>query len=500
MKYFIVLIALFSTIASTPLIASNIPEGSPLRSVESYQDSHIPDIVNKLAYRAKEHPFNIAATTIFVLAVIHMFCAGMFHRLAYHLERRFRRKALADRKTSKLSKSDPLPSSVLAELTYFLSEPEVIFMIWVIPLALTITYFYNGNVALNYINSRSFDEPLFVVIVMALASTRPILNLATTILNAVANFFGGSLKAWWFTILTIGPLLGSLITEPGAITISAILLSRKIYRYNISKQFAYATLGLLFVNISVGGVLTHFAAPPVLMVAHVWSWNTPFMIATFGWKVIIGILLSNGCYIYFFRHEFSKLQECYSSPSYQENAYEEKPVPWWLTVVHVFLLFWTIYTEKYPIVFVGSFLLFLGFYQASLAYQRTLSLKPPILVGCFLAGLMIHGGLQGWWIDVVMDSLGDKALLLSTTVMTAFNDNAAITYLSTFNTKFTDGLKYAVVSGAIAGGGLTIIANAPNPAGLSILKKYFPEGLSPIKLFMGALLPTLIQLACLLFF
>ena len=51
---------------------------------------------------------------------------------------------------------------------------------------------------------------------------------------------------------------------------------------------------------------------------------------------------------------------------------------------------------------------------------------------------------------------------------------------------------------AVVGGGLTIIANAPNPAGYAILRDHFPgEGLEPLVLFAYALIPTLIAGACL---
>ncbi|MBT6143845.1 MAG: hypothetical protein HOH74_00370, partial [Gemmatimonadetes bacterium] len=136
---------------------------------------------------------------------------------------------------------------------------------------------------------------------------------------------------------------------------------------------------------------------------------------------------------------------------------------------------------------------FLGFAQATASHQNRLDLKPPLLVGFFLAGLVIHGGLQGWWIAPVLGSLGEVPLMMGATVLTAFNDNAAITYLSTLVPGFTDALKYAVVAGAVSGGGLTVIANAPNPAGQSILKRYFEHGISPAGLLKGALVPTLIM-------
>jgi hypothetical protein len=54
----------------------------------------------------------------------------------------------------------------------------------------------------------------------------------------------------------------------------------------------------------------------------------------------------------------------------------------------------------------------------------------------------------------------------------------------------------AVLAGAVAGGGLTVIANAPNPAGQSILVSRFgDEGISAVKLFLWAILPTVIMRA-----
>ena len=50
-------------------------------------------------------------------------------------------------------------------------------------------------------------------------------------------------------------------------TLLAIVLKRRYFDQGVSPRLAYATLGLLFVNVSIGGTLTHFAAPPVLMVA-----------------------------------------------------------------------------------------------------------------------------------------------------------------------------------------------------------------------------------------
>jgi di/tricarboxylate transporter len=172
----------------------------------------------------------------------------------------------------------------------------------------------------------------------------------------------------------------------------------------------------------------------------------------------------------------------------------DDPVPAWVTIVHVVFMAWTIVNAHYPALFLPGLLFFLGFSQVSAPFQNRIDLKPALLVGFFLGGLVIHGGVQGWWIAPVLGNLAEIPLMLGATILTAFNDNAAITFLSTLVPNFTDALKYAVVAGAVAGGGLTVIANAPNPAGLSILKKYFGNEVSPGGILKYALLPTIVML------
>jgi len=128
--------------------------------------------------------------------------------------------------------------------------------------------------------------------------------------------------------------------------------------------------------------------------------------------------------------------------------------------------------------------------------QDAFQLRSPILVGFFLAGLVIHGGLPQWWIAPVLGGLSELPLMFSAMGLTAVNDNAAITFLSTLVPNMTDSMKYAVMSGAVIGGGLTVIANAPNPAGQSILGDFFDDGISPLGLLLGALVPTVVMTAC----
>ncbi len=476
------------------------------KAIEEYDDAHYETVHERLLHRIKETPFNLVATCIFFLAVIHMLCAHKFEKLARGLEKKHRNKnPVLNKPPPNKSPTEELitPTSFKAQISYFGGQVEVIFMIWVIPLTIAITLMYNWDTAIAYVNSRDFKEALFVVAVMALTSTRPVLNLAELALEWIASLFGNSPMVYWFTIITLGPILGSIITEPGAITISALLLSRQFYRFNPSPKFAYATIGLLFVNISVGGVLTHFAAPPVLMVSHSWNWDSVFMFTHFGWKAILGILFSNILYAFVFRSEFAKIKLTRMIQAHGDRLrgkMRKRPsIPLWIFLAHLLTLYWIITNEMYPVIFIGTFLLFMGFYQATRPHQTRMSLKPPILVGCFLGGLIVHGGLQGWWIEPILSGLSNKILMLCTVGLTAFNDNASITYLSTLNPNINFSAQYAIVAGAIAGGGLTVMANAPNPAGQLLLEKHFYRGISAISLLLGALVPTIIQVTLLMF-
>ncbi|MGE3511848.1 MAG: putative Na+/H+ antiporter, partial [Vicinamibacterales bacterium] len=357
---------------------------------------------------------------------------------------------------------------------------------------------YGGwEIAKHYVNDTvNYTEPLFVVVIMALASTRPVIVFAQAALRRVAAAGGGTPAAWWVSILTIGPVLGSFITEPAAMTISALLLGRTFFDLQPSIRLRYATLGLLFVNISIGGTLTHFAAPPVLMVARPWGWDMWFMLTHFGWRAVLAILVSTSLVFLVFRRELRGLAtrpaiEDVEQPD--DDTYPSLfPVPPWLIVVHLGFIAWTVFNSHYPALFLGGFLFFLGFARATSMYQSRLELRMPLLVGFFLAGLVIHGGLQGWWIAPVLGRLPELPLFLSATGLTAINDNALITYLATLVPNLSEPLKVAVVEGAVVGGGLTVIANAPNPAGQALLARFFGGAVSPLGLLAGAIGPTVI--------
>ncbi|MBI3297926.1 MAG: putative Na+/H+ antiporter [Elusimicrobia bacterium] len=475
-----------AALASAP---GHVPDEPFPRELSSYTAAAGAPTSAVLRARAKAEPLNVAATVIFVLAVLHTFLTARIRHWAHLVEERHH-AAVKLRAPSRDANADGLPDEVSfgGQVLHFFGEVEAVFGIWAVVLGAAIAWFKGLPTAVYYIGEKvDFTEPIFVVVIMTLASTRPVLKLAETLLRAAASMGKGRPVAWWLAILTLAPLMGSLITEPAAMTIGALLLAKQFYALKPSARLRYATLGLLFVNVSIGGTLTHFAAPPVLMVAAAWGWDMAFMFTEFGLQAVLGILLSNVAYLLVFRKELMSLR----APAPAQESGDE-PVPLWVTAVHLCFLGFTVWMAHYPALFIGGFLFFLAFVQATAHHQSPVELKSPLLVGFFLAGLVTHGGLQAWWIEPVLGSLGEVPLFIGAAVLTAFNDNALITYLATLVPGFTEPLKFAVVAGAVTGGGLTVIANAPNPAGQSILGRHFEGGVSPLSLLLGALPATLI--------
>jgi hypothetical protein len=413
-------------------------------------------------------PVEIFATVLFGLAVLHTFCVKRFAHWAHQFP----------------------PGSVAENFLHFLAETEVVFGLWAAALFLGIAVFRGSvNSAVEHIEGLNFTEPKFVLVVMVVAGTRPVVKLAEALISLVARVlpFGES-TAFYLASLVLGPLLGSLITEPAAMTLLAMVLKRRYFNQGISKRLAYATLGLLFVNVSIGGTLTHFAAPPVLMVATKWNWDTLFMLTQFGWRSAASCAVSTALITWAFRKELAKVPV---------TADSSVSIPAWLTATHVAFLGVIIAFAHHPEVFFGVFVLFLGVTTATVEYQEPLKLREGLLVGFFLSGLVTLGSFQAYWLKPLIQSLGGSALYFGATGLTALTDNAALTYLGSLVDGISDDLKYALVAGAVTGGGLTVIANAPNPAGVGILqdsKVFGDDGISPLALFLGATLPTAVAI------
>ncbi len=407
----------------------------------------------------------LIGTILFAVAILHTFATAFFEHLAH-------------------------TRPAHAGLWHLLGEVEVAFGFWALVLIAVMFVTDGAAAATQYLDSRSFTEPLFVFAIMVIAATRPIVQVAMTAVRLVSGTIPlpQGMRVY-LTVLTLVPLLGSFITEPAAMTLAALLLRDAFFRNDLPSRVKYATLGVLFVNVSIGGTLTPFAAPPVLMVAAAWKWDIAFMMGMFGWKAALAVLINAFIATVVFRRELRRISTVI-------DAGERKRAPLPLLVTHLVLLVMVVVFAHHPAIFLGILLLFLGIAQAYERYQDRLILREALLVAFFLAGLVVLGGQQQWWLQPMLLGMGPDAVFVGSTILTAFTDNAALTYLGSLVEGLSDGFRYALVAGAVTGGGLTIIANAPNPAGLAILKTYFDdEAVHPLGLFLAALPPTLIAAA-----
>lgn len=403
----------------------------------------------------------IIATALFSVAIIHTFSTKIFEKLAHR-------------------------SPAHAGIWHLLGEVEVVFGFWAMVLVVAMFVLVGSEGATQYVTSRNFTEPMFVFVIMVIAATRPILQTAGMLVFHFSRLLplGGS-RGFYFTVLALVPLLGSFITEPAAMTLASLILVDQLFSRGISTRLKYVTLGVLFVNISIGGTLTPFAAPPVLMVAGKWGWDLSFMLSTFGVKALLAVVVNAAAATFFFRKELGQLAALGQGRS--------TSIPWGLTLTHLGFLLGVVIFAHYPPIFMGLFLFFLGITQAYSQYQDRLILREGLLVAFFLAGLVVLGGQQEWWLKPLLLSMSSDQVFLGAIVLTAFTDNAALTYLGSLVDGLSDSFKYALVAGAVTGGGLTIIANAPNPAGVAILRGHFRDStVHPLGLFLAALPPTVV--------
>ena len=410
----------------------------------------------------------MVAALIFALAVLHTFSTKLFAHLAHAQPRH-------------------------AGLWHLLSEVEVVFGFWAFVLVVVLFALTGRTDAVDYMESRNFTEPMFVFVIMVIAASRPVLQFGGAAVRFLASVSPAQRSLLTFFIcLSVVPLLGSFITEPAAMTLAALMMRDRFFQYGLSNKLKYATLGVLFVNISIGGTLTSFGAPPVLMVAAKWEWNTAFMLSTFGWKAALAVLVNAALLTTIFRQELKAIP-------FDDAPDSVGKVPVTVILIHLAFLVGVVAFAHHPAVFMGLFLFFLGYTEAYERYQDRLILREGLLVAFFLAGLVVLGGLQQWWLQDTLLGVEPGILFFLAIGLTAVTDNAALTYLASLVEGVSPAFQYAIVAGAVTGGGLTIIANAPNPAGVAILKGSFHEGaISPLGLFLSALAPTMVAIAAFL--
>ena len=411
------------------------------------------------------NPTNIQliGASLFAVALLHTFSTKFFERLAH-------------------------TRPAHAGLWHLLGEVEVVFGFWAFVMMIVMFMTEGKATATHYLDTRNFTEPLFVFAIMVAAASKPILQAAGGMTRLLARLLPLA-PGWSFTlvVLTIVPLLGSFITEPAAMTLAALLMKDAIFA-RASRTLKYALLGTLFVNISIGGTLTPYAAPPVMMVAKAWGFDLAYMLTQIGWKAALAVMVNALAGTFFFRKELLTLPDARESDA-------GSAVPVSVASIHLVFLVGVVLFAHHPAVFMGLFLFFLGYAEAYERYQNRLILREGLLVAFFLAGLVVLGGLQQWWLQRTLLGVEPTVLFFLATGLTAITDNAALTYLASLVQGVSPAFQYAIVAGAVTGGGLTIIANAPNPAGVAILKSSFDdESVSPLGLFLAALPPTMVAM------
>ncbi|MBI5927189.1 MAG: putative Na+/H+ antiporter [Aquabacterium sp.] len=407
----------------------------------------------------------IIGASLFAVAVLHTFSTKFFEKLAH-------------------------TRPAHAGLCHLLGEVEVVFGLWAAVLMVAMFATEGKTAATHYLDTRNFTEPLFVFAIMVAAASKPILQGAGWVTRMLAQSLPlAPGRSFTLVTLTLVPLMGSFITEPAAMTLAALLLRDGLYSQSISNKLKYAVLGVLFVNVSIGGTLTPYAAPPVLMVASAWGWDLAFMFLNFGDKAALAVFINAMGLVLMFSRELKAL------PPLAQTTEAQPPLT--ITLIHVFFLAGIVVFAHHPSVFLGLFMLFLGFTAAYERYQSPLILREGLLVAFFLAGLVVLGGQQQWWLEPLLLKMDANAVFFGATALTAITDNAALTYLGSLVPGLSDEFKYALVAGAVTGGGLTIIANAPNPAGAAILKGKFPDqAIHAGGLLLAALPPTIVALLC----
>lgn len=412
---------------------------------------------------------NWIATFCFAGAIVHSLSVSWFAKLSH----RFQHRTFA------------------STVFHFFAEIEVVFGIWAGLYVVTRMFNHGMTPALEWLDSKTFDEAAFVSIIMAMSATKPIITLSSRVITAIAKlFFLPRLQSVYLTTLILGPLLGSFITEPAAMTVSALLLKKEIFSKTRNLKMVYSSLATLFVNVSIGGTLTCFAAPPVLMVAKTWEWDSAFMFQHFGWKAALAVTLNALLALWINRESLSRVEPA-TLTTPEEKTDDDHRL--WVQFISVGFILVSIIGLHHPAFLVGFFLVFVGFKKAAGYSQSDLKAREALLVGFFLSGLIVLTGEQTWWLQPLLTSLKEMTLYVGATALTAITDNAALTALAAQVPDLSEASKFAVVSGAVVGGGLTLVANAPNPAGYALLRSEFgANGINPLQLLKWAAVPTLI--------
>ncbi len=381
-------------------------------------------------------------------------------------------------------------------ISHYLSETELAFPFWGIIFLATVPLFSvlgwidgsdSRNQFMELAGHLDFSEPALLFVILLVTNTPLVMRFASRAIDGVADLVmqmasASRGEASYITSMIVGPLMGSLITEPAAMTVTALFLRDRFFNRRVSRRFKFMSFANLLVNVSIGGALTNFAAPPILMVRDAWGWSSNFVFFHFGLNAALAIVVNTGLCWFFLRGELRAVQGFPKESLNDANGLILKKDSASTTRTSQA-------AEQRAVRSLGSRLFYL---------VNQFEFRSSLYVALFLAGVVVLGHQQAWWLRELVEGKSPFSLFLGSTVLTSVTDNAALTYLSTQIESLTPLMRHAVVAGSIAGGGISVVANAPNPIGFSILREQLGDaGFGFSDLLRYALLPTAIAMICL---
>lgn len=396
-------------------------------------------------------------TAIFLVGLLHSVCGGL---ISHYLPARLR----------------------------FITHPESAMVMWATVL-LGVQWWGSGSTGvIKYVSRLHLIEPIYVATILIVCSTPSLIRSIRWTIFSVAHRLPVNTPMTFFVLaIVLGSLSGSIITEPAAMTLMCTIIGDTFLTSTRSDPFKYAVLGLILVSVSIGGALTPFSAPPIVMVATAWGWTLPVILRNFALPVIVSIVASTVIITMIFRRELTTPVAIVSRPRRPD---------WIVSTIAMTLLVATLIVRHSLPSLLAILLIATGVIMVTSRRVAIAAVESGVWVGLFLVGVIILGGLQTWWVAPIIRSLPPSQLFMASIVVSAVADNAALAYLGTLVPDICRIKQLAIVGGAVCGGGLTVIANAPNPIAFRLLAPAFgSNGINPVKLALAAVGPTLLVAA-----
>ncbi len=419
----------------------------------------------------------LGATFLFFCAVFHTFLTPSLAKI--YQEYQHKKMVFPERWKRYL---------LLGECFRLLSKIELVFIFWAVPLFFLFLWCEGYKVTMGYFNSRNYLSALFIMVMLILLESKPIEYFSECVFSTIAKIGRQSPKCWWWTLMIAAPLSSFFLKETGAMIIASTLLVKHFYRLFPSTKFGYATMGLLFSNISISGLLSAFSSRALFMILPSVKWGNTMILQHFCWKAVLAILISTSVCYWIFRKEFD------SFPAVSVSAKAKERIPKWVICTHIGFVAALMILQSEPLFMGALFVFYLAFQNFTVFYQHSINLAKIAFVGLFFVGLVVFGGLQEWWVLEVMHRMSDFGYLITAYILSISLDNALVNYIVHNLPVATDCYLYLVLSGCMSAGGLTLIANMPNIVGYLILKPSFPSSSFSLGwLFLAALGPSCIS-------